>query len=357
MAETILFSSVNKSDSFPKKVSVEAPHNCGSITVIYSDSYTEQMIYELPNIHIDIYTTINGQDSFYKFRSLSVNLNDRYNTESFVIYDIPKSCILYIYPDFDNSAFISHNETATIFEDTTWETPIKSFPLTLVWNNDNFLARCSCSSSSSDDSGGDSGGDSEPSGVTPPTITIIQPQQTIYTIGDVIDITITVNVQKGTKDVKNVKFIVNGETVKTVDTNVANGGTFSHTINNVSTDTNIEVNCTDGNSVVSDKKDIVFDAPYFYTVSATDNISSTSNFQEVTVNENGEKEFTVFANNEYIIIAYESMIDDLVAIKDNSGFNNIYSFNKSVKTIGGKEYKLYISETPVTCINFTYYIQ
>ena len=349
MAKTILFSSVNKSDSFPKKVTVEAPYNCGSITVIYADSYTEQMIYELPNIHIDIYTTINGQDSFYKFRSLSISLNSDYKTESFVIYDIPKSCILYIYSDFDNSAFISHNETATIFEDTTWETPIKSFPLTLVWNNDNFLARCSCSSSSS--------GDSEPSDVTPPTIAIIQPQQTIYTVGDVIDITITVNVQKGTKDVNNVKFIVNGETVKTIDTDVANGGTFSHTINNVSTDTNIEVNCTDGNSVVSDEKDIIFDVPYFYNVSDTDNISSTSNFQRITVNESGEKEFTVFANNEYIIIAYESMINDLIVIKDNSGFNNIYSFNKSVKTIGDKEYKLYISETPVTCTNFTYYIQ
>lgn len=140
MASTILCTEINKAITYPQTIEVSVPNNCGTISVVCDDSYTEQMVYEMPSIVIDIYIPVDGKDSLYKYRSISCTVNKNI-PQSFPLTDIPETCTFYIQPNFDNYVFETHNEEIINSEsDDYWETPTTIFPISLIWNDTNIVS-------------------------------------------------------------------------------------------------------------------------------------------------------------------------------------------------------------------------
>jgi len=165
MAITNLISSISRTTDYPVSISASADNNCGTLQLILDDSWTDQMIHELPAINITILT---ADDS--KFLSFDVNMstvNEEYRNKerslspadpySIAIYDIPKTIKFSITPLFDNYALKSHNDlikdgSIDIFNtnnkgivdtDTDdysselWTTPTSTFNITINFDNSN----------------------------------------------------------------------------------------------------------------------------------------------------------------------------------------------------------------------------
>ena len=138
MADIItIVSSVLKNDTYPKYVDITAPYGCGTVSILLDDSYTEQMRQELPNITINIYTEHDGERVLFTSRALSMPVNSTKLKFSTILKGIPNECIIAFIPEFDNNAFISHNNNAVVTGDEVWSAPITEFPITVVWNNAN----------------------------------------------------------------------------------------------------------------------------------------------------------------------------------------------------------------------------
>lgn len=76
---------------------------------------------------------------------------------------------------------------------------------------------------------------------------------------------------------------------------------------------------------------------------------SSANLTNVTVNV-----LITEADNQYIVFLYPAKYKDLVGLKDENGFGQLYSFTQTTTTIEGETYKLYVSETPITTTQYTY---
>ena len=191
---TTLLTTFNRTDTYPKYISVTAPSNCGTVTIMLGDDFTEQMSYELPSINIDIYTIVNGKKCLYRERALVIHTEKKVPNKTYMLLDIPQTCEFAITPMFDNSALNSHNEMVEVFnaiptkwktteqnipkryeaqegyiypilpasDDEDWEESTSTFNLSLVWDNTNI------------NSSGGSGGSSP----TPPTPSTLPP--TLY---------------------------------------------------------------------------------------------------------------------------------------------------------------------------------
>lgn len=140
MAKSVLLSSLNRGDSYPKMFSIEAPYQCGTISLKCSDSYTEQMRAELPNISFSIYTLQDDVYVLYKERALSFAVPKDSNPISLAIIDIPTDCVLAVIPEYDNYAIESHNESVQIFGGDKWNLPIVEFPIEITWDNTDIVA-------------------------------------------------------------------------------------------------------------------------------------------------------------------------------------------------------------------------
>ena len=140
MAKSVLLTSINKTDSYPKMFNIEAPYCCGTISVEKDSSYTEQMLAEMPNITFSVYTLQDAEYVLYQPRALTIAIPTDNKPVSFAIIDIPTSCIFSFVPNFDNNALISHNKTVDIFGGDKWTTPTSEFPLTITWDNTNIVA-------------------------------------------------------------------------------------------------------------------------------------------------------------------------------------------------------------------------
>ena len=128
MADIItIVSSVLKNDTYPKYVDITAPYGCGTVSILLDDSYTEQMRQELPNITINIYTEHDGERVLFTSRALSMPVNSTKLKFSTILKGIPNECIIAFIPEFDNNAFISHNNNAVVTGDEVWSAPITEF--------------------------------------------------------------------------------------------------------------------------------------------------------------------------------------------------------------------------------------
>ena len=142
MAETILVSSILKNDTYPKYVdNISAKYCCGAIKILLGDDYTEQMISELPNITINIYTEQDGERVLYTSRAITMQVPDVDGEpiES-VLIDIPTSFTFAIIPEFDKYAILSHNKEVKISGGEMWLQPTTEFPITIVWDDTNVYA-------------------------------------------------------------------------------------------------------------------------------------------------------------------------------------------------------------------------
>jgi len=180
MAITNLISSISRTTDYPVSISASADNNCGTLQLILDDSWTDQMIHELPAINITILTADDSKYLSFDINMSTVNEELR-NKErslspadpySIAIYDIPKTIKFSITPLFDNYALKSHNDlikdgSIDIFNtnnkgivdtDTDdysselWTTPTSTFNITINFDNSNV----------SSSGGGGGGGSSTP---------------------------------------------------------------------------------------------------------------------------------------------------------------------------------------------------
>lgn len=151
MAITTLCTQIDKSQTYPKFTTVSVPNNCGTLILQYGDGYdADQMIYELPSITINIYVEEEGTLVLFTSRALTLTVPTTQIEIGDVMTDIPDTCVFCLKPEFDNSAFNSHNEDViTSGDGEMWNTPTQTFPIKILFDDTNVVA------------GGGSGGGSD----------------------------------------------------------------------------------------------------------------------------------------------------------------------------------------------------
>lgn len=140
LSKSVLLSVLNRDDKYPKMFDISAPYCCGAISLQCSETYTNQMLEELPNITFNIYTLQDDKYVLYKSRALSIVVPNNVNPISMALIDIPTSCILAITPEFDDYAFCSHNAEVNTSGGEKWLTPTTEFPIEITWDNTNVVA-------------------------------------------------------------------------------------------------------------------------------------------------------------------------------------------------------------------------
>lgn len=92
---------------------------------------------------------------------------------------------------------------------------------------------------------------------------------------------------------------------------------------------------------------------YYYGNSATNTISSLSSLTGVL---DTKKDLTLkfTANDEYLMLAYDSSYGDLSKIYDQNKFDNTSSWTATTLTIGAFTYNVYVTNNKVTCSDFSY---
>ena len=126
MAQTTILSSIQRAGVFPIIESITAPNNCGTLSLILNQNWTEQMIHELPTINVAVYV-----DTDIKLLSIDVDMttvcSDKVDLEpikpySIPIFDLPESFDFVVTPIFDNNALASHNAQIETGDVSTFNT-------------------------------------------------------------------------------------------------------------------------------------------------------------------------------------------------------------------------------------------
>lgn len=173
MSQYTIVSSIDRSTSYPIDQVVSAPASCGTITLQLTNTFTKQMLCELPAVNIKILTGANNVK--YDFNVDMSTVNDMSfdlsgaEPYSIQVMDIPSSCKISLTPLFDKYALESHNEMIKngVVEDLTtsdgivdntndndiWTTPTATFPISIKFDNSSIK-----SGTSSGGGGGGGGG-------------------------------------------------------------------------------------------------------------------------------------------------------------------------------------------------------
>ena len=138
MAQQILLNSINKSDTYPVRINVSAPHCCGTVILSYTSEYSEQMAFELPSVTVNIFIN----QTLYISRAISLSVSNENISIGNIITDIPSDCVFQILPNFDKCAVQSHNDDVLKniqYDDNTADIwiPIETFPISVIWDNSN----------------------------------------------------------------------------------------------------------------------------------------------------------------------------------------------------------------------------
>ena len=142
MAQTTLLTTISRNGTYPVYTNISAPYSCGAVKILVDSTYTEQMLYELPNITINIYTESDGEKVLYTSRALTMQVPEANNPIESILVDIPTTCILAVIPEFDDTALEAHNEAVcTSKEGTKWTEPTETFPITIIWDDTNIYAQ------------------------------------------------------------------------------------------------------------------------------------------------------------------------------------------------------------------------
>lgn len=195
-----------------------------------------------------------------------------------------------------------------------------------------------------------------------PTVTLsLNPSTTLY---DVVTQTLpvikmTANVTKKTEDVKQIDFLVNDVIKQSVTTGVANGGSFSYAFTppaDTNTNTTFKVvvkDIKDGEGVST--KVVKFVANSYYGI-VDDGVNPTEalvkNMNKVLKDVKGHKYSGITTNYGKVCYAYPSSFGALTSIKDLvNNINYTASFDKTIMTIDGIEYFMYLQIDPSAANN------
>jgi hypothetical protein len=164
MAQTTILSSIQRSQTFPITASVQAPNNCGTLSLILDQGWTEQMIHELPTINVAVFV-----DTDIKLLSIDVDMttfcSDRIDIEpvepySIPLFDLPEYFDFSVTPIFDEDALMSHNlqidsgdidvfntsdngivdTNISSYINEYWTTKTDTFNLNMVFDNSNIAS-------------------------------------------------------------------------------------------------------------------------------------------------------------------------------------------------------------------------
>ena len=192
-----------------------------------------------------------------------------------------------------------------------------------------------------------------------PTVSFaISPSKTTYESGTTVSsIIFTINARKKSNDIQSIKIYDGSTLLNTITSGVANGGTFTYSYSsNISSNTTLKVEVSDGVSTVSDKKGITFANKSYYGFVADGTVIDESAIKTLA---NSVLKTTKALNytgincvDSKIVYAYPKSQGLLSSVLDGSGFDYIDSYDCLTMTVNGEDYYVYVMIDPTTLDDF-----
>ena len=193
-----------------------------------------------------------------------------------------------------------------------------------------------------------------------PTVSFaISPSTTIYESGTTVSsIIFTINVTKKSNDIQSIKVYDGSTLLTTITSGVANGGTFTYTYScNITSNTTLKVEVSDGTSTASATKNITFGYKSYYGFVAdgtTVNETVIKALQNNVLKTSKALNYTgISCTDSKIVYAYPQNQGLLSSILDGSGFDYIDSYDCTNTTVDGVNYNVYVMIDPTTLDGFT----
>lgn len=186
----------------------------------------------------------------------------------------------------------------------------------------------------------------------PPVVTCsLNPNKTIYKKGNTCSsLVITGNVTKKSADVTKVELFVDGVVVLTETVGVTNGGTFTHTLTNITANTKIQWKATDSTNVVGQSTAI--DVKFVNPV--------VKGYASATLNDDLIDKSTSYTwsgitcTADRCIIKFPSTFGTVKKVLDSNNFDVTGAFVHSTESLNGDTYNVYTSANAATLSNFKY---
>ena len=193
-----------------------------------------------------------------------------------------------------------------------------------------------------------------------PTVSFsISPNTTVYESGTTVSsIKFTISATKKSDIIQSIKVYDGSTLLTTITSGVANGGTFTYTYScNITSNTTLKVEVSDGTSTVSATKNITFANKSYYGFVAdgtTVNETVIKALQNNILKTSKALNYTgINCTDSKIVYAYPQNQGLLSSILDGSGFDYIDSYDCTNITVGGVNYNVYVMIDPTTLDGFT----
>ena len=193
-----------------------------------------------------------------------------------------------------------------------------------------------------------------------PTVSFsISPNTTVYESGTVVSsIKFTISATKKSDIIQSIKVYDGSTLLTTITSGVANGGTFTYTYScNITSNTTLKVEVSDGTSTVSATKNITFANKSYYGFVADGTIVNETVIKALQNNVlKTSKALTytgINCTDSKIVYAYPQNQGLLSSILDGSGFDYIDSYDCTNTTVDGVNYNVYVMIDPTTLDGFT----
>lgn len=193
-----------------------------------------------------------------------------------------------------------------------------------------------------------------------PTVSFsISPNTTVYESGTTVSsIKFTISATKKSDIIQSIKVYDGSTLLTTITSGVANGGTFTYTYScNITSNTTLKVEASDGTSTVSATKNITFANKSYYGFVAdgtTVNETVIKALQNNVLKTSKALNYTgINCTDSKIVYAYPQNQGLLSSILDGSGFDYIDSYDCTNITVDGVNYNVYVMIDPTTLDGFT----
>ena len=192
-----------------------------------------------------------------------------------------------------------------------------------------------------------------------PTVSFsISPNTTVYESGTAVSsIKFTISATKKSDVIQSIKVYDGSTLLTTITSGVANGGTFTYTYScNITSNTTLKVEVSDGTSTVSATKNITFANKSYYGFVAdgtTVNETVIKALQNNVLKTSKALNYTgINCTDSKIVYAYPQNQGLLSSILDGSGFDYIDSYDCTNITVDGVNYNVYVMIDPTTLDGF-----
>ena len=193
-----------------------------------------------------------------------------------------------------------------------------------------------------------------------PTVSFsISPNTTVYESGTTVSsIKFTISATKKSDIIQSIKVYDGSTLLTTITSGVASGGTFTYTYScNITSNTTLKVEVSDGTSTVSATKNITFANKSYYGFVAdgtTVNETVIKALQNNVLKTSKALNYTgINCTDSKIVYAYPQNQGLLSSILDGSGFDYIDSYDCTNITVNGVNYNVYVMIDPTTLDGFT----